>query len=169
MKLSYIAAAVLAASSFHGIAAADTDLGLLNPSASFSSTVTGAFTHIYSFNFATPSIVAASATNVEITFGSTSIGGIEDFAATLNGVNLNLSSFTSSAPPVSVTTQVLAGSTTLPAGMYQLIVSGSGVTGSSASYGGNIVATPVPEPETYAMLLAGLGVVALLVRRRRDD
>jgi hypothetical protein len=27
---------------------------------------------------------------------------------------------------------------------------------------------PVPEPETYAMLLAGLGVVALIVRRRKE-
>ncbi|MBT9491644.1 MAG: PEP-CTERM sorting domain-containing protein, partial [Paucibacter sp.] len=27
--------------------------------------------------------------------------------------------------------------------------------------------TPVPEPETYAMLLAGLGVLGLLQRRRR--
>jgi len=28
---------------------------------------------------------------------------------------------------------------------------------------------PVPEPETYAMLLAGLGVVGFLSRRRRLD
>ena len=33
----------------------------------------------------------------------------------------------------------------------------------------SFTAMPVPEAETYAMLLAGLGVVALLVRRRRDD
>lgn len=28
--------------------------------------------------------------------------------------------------------------------------------------------TPVPEPETYAMLLAGLGLVAVIVRRRKN-
>jgi hypothetical protein len=61
----------------------------------------------------------------------------------------------------------LAGSTTLPAGFYQLKVSGTTV-GGQASYGGNIVATPVPEPETYAMLLAGLGVVGFLARRRQS-
>ena len=29
-------------------------------------------------------------------------------------------------------------------------------------------ATPVPEPETYMMLLAGLGVIGVIARRRRD-
>jgi PEP-CTERM motif len=29
------------------------------------------------------------------------------------------------------------------------------------------VATPVPEPETYAMMLAGLGVIGFIARRRR--
>jgi hypothetical protein len=30
-------------------------------------------------------------------------------------------------------------------------------------------ATPVPEPETYALLLAGLGMVGMISRRRRDQ
>lgn len=33
----------------------------------------------------------------------------------------------------------------------------------------NAAVTPVPEPETYAMLLAGLGVVGFLARRRRQS
>jgi hypothetical protein len=28
-------------------------------------------------------------------------------------------------------------------------------------------AAPIPEPETYAMMLAGLGVIGSIVRRRR--
>ncbi len=39
--------------------------------------------------------------------------------------------------------------------------------GDIGSPGRTAFATPVPEPETYAMLLAGLGAVAGLVRRRR--
>lgn len=31
----------------------------------------------------------------------------------------------------------------------------------------NLVLTPVPEPETYALLLAGLGLLAVAARRRR--
>ncbi|MBX3616948.1 FxDxF family PEP-CTERM protein [Nitrosomonas sp.] len=33
----------------------------------------------------------------------------------------------------------------------------------------NINITPVPEPETYAMLLAGLGLLSLMVRRRNES
>lgn len=43
--------------------------------------------------------------------------------------------------------------------------------GVSDSYGGsldNISVTAVPEPETYAMLLAGLGVMATIARRRKQ-
>jgi len=42
--------------------------------------------------------------------------------------------------------------------------------GTSDSYGGfidNVVVTVVPEPEYYALLLAGLGLVGSVVRRRR--
>jgi len=85
----------------------------------------------------------------------------------LNGVPLLLGGSSQSNNGVTVATQILAGSTTLPAGFYQLKVSGTAV-GATASYGGNIVATPVPEPETYAMLLAGLGVVGFLARRRQN-
>lgn len=35
--------------------------------------------------------------------------------------------------------------------------------------GVNFVPAPVPEPETYAMMLAGLGLLGLSVRRRKDD
>ncbi|ARO88962.1 PEP-CTERM sorting domain-containing protein [Nitrosospira lacus] len=33
-------------------------------------------------------------------------------------------------------------------------------------YSGSISVTPVPEPEAYAMLLAGLGLMGAVVRRR---
>jgi PEP-CTERM motif len=32
----------------------------------------------------------------------------------------------------------------------------------------NVVTTPVPEPETYAMMLAGLGVLSLVARRKKS-
>jgi hypothetical protein len=28
---------------------------------------------------------------------------------------------------------------------------------------------PVPEPETYAMMLAGLGLMGIMVRRRKNE
>jgi len=36
-----------------------------------------------------------------------------------------------------------------------------------SSYSGTINITPVPEPETYAMMLAGLGALGFLARRRQ--
>jgi PEP-CTERM motif len=36
------------------------------------------------------------------------------------------------------------------------------------SYGGNVVLTPVPEPETYALMFAGLGIVGFVAARRRN-
>lgn len=59
-------------------------------------------------------------------------------------------------------------SSSLAAGDYYLQVSGNMVGADSASFGGAVsLAAPVPEPETYGMMLAGLGVVGFLARRRR--
>jgi hypothetical protein len=55
----------------------------------------------------------------------------------------------------------------LAAGEYYLEVSGEMVSDSAASFGGAVMLAPVPEPETYGMLLGGLGVLGLLARRRR--
>jgi hypothetical protein len=46
------------------------------------------------------------------------------------------------------------------------------VTQDCCGYGGmawSASVTPVPEPETYAMLLVGLGLVGFMMRRRRED
>lgn len=146
-------------------------LGTLNPSASFANTVTGAFTDSWTFDLSAPSVIGASVTNVEIFLNGLANGGIQGFSATLNGVPLGLTTTPGGAAPVQTVTQVLAGNTNtfLAKGAHELVVSGTGITGASASYGGNIVATPVPEPETYAMMLAGIGAIAFLLRRRRPD
>ena len=55
----------------------------------------------------------------------------------------------------------------LAEGSYYLMVSGTMLSDTSASFGGAVMLNPVPEPETYGMLLAGLGVVGMLARRRK--
>lgn len=54
-------------------------------------------------------------------------------------------------------------------GGFYLFVSGAAPLGAVGSlYSGSITVTPVPEPESYAMLLAGLGVMgAIAVRRNK--
>jgi len=58
---------------------------------------------------------------------------------------------------------------TLSAGSYYYYVFGFAPSVAAYSINSAAVATPVPEPETYAMLLAGLGVVGFVARRRRAD
>ena len=56
----------------------------------------------------------------------------------------------------------------LAPGSYSLVIDGT-QSPDAASYAGNlaIVAAPVPEPQTYALLLAGLGAIAFGGIRRR--
>ena len=50
--------------------------------------------------------------------------------------------------------------------VFSADVFGNGFTGSIAS---NTPVTPVPEPGTYALMLAGLGVVGYIARRRKQN
>lgn len=56
---------------------------------------------------------------------------------------------------------------TLKPGSYYLQVSGSVVSNTGGSFGANVNLTPVPEPETYGMMLGGLAVLGALARRRQ--
>lgn len=55
-------------------------------------------------------------------------------------------------------------STLVTPGAYKLVATGTGVRDSSLDV--TLSFAPVPEPGTLAMLLAGLGVVGLLARKR---
>lgn len=62
----------------------------------------------------------------------------------------------------------------LPAGVYlesgieyKLSVSGNLLNTTGARYSGTLSTLVVPEPETYALILAGLGAITFVARRRR--
>ncbi|WP_148276618.1 FxDxF family PEP-CTERM protein [Sphingobium sp. SYK-6] len=52
----------------------------------------------------------------------------------------------------------------LGAGAHTLVVEGTAF--GAASYGGNINVSPVPEPATWAMMVAGIAAVGMTMRRR---
>jgi hypothetical protein len=174
MKLQSLAAAVLLGAVVSSSFALDEVLPPLNPSASFDNTVSGAFQDTFQFSLTGLSIVAVSITNNEINSGGSSFGGILGFTGFVDlpvGADVPLTYSTATIPGPggsTINVQRLEGNGQLPLGTYTILVSGTGITGSTASYGGNVVATPVPEPETYAMMLAGLGAIGFLVARRRN-
>jgi len=59
------------------------------------------------------------------------------------------------------------GSISAVSDVFKLHVEGNvGNVLKPAGYSGNLSISPVPEPETYAMLLAGLGLIGFSARRR---
>ena len=168
MKLKSIVAAVAVAATLATGAstalAATSTLTFIGNTASFGSNVSGSFSDTYNFSLSEDSFAGVSATSVALKFTGFDVGAITSFAAMLDGNALT--STTSSFAGVGFTglVSLLAGGKTLASGSHALVVSGFAPDG--ASYGGNVTISPVPEPETYAMLLAGLGLIGAIARRR---
>lgn len=55
----------------------------------------------------------------------------------------------------------------LSSGDYYLRVNGNIVSNDASAFGGAVMLMPVPEPETYGMMLGGLGILGYLARRRQ--
>ncbi len=101
---------------------------------------------------------APNATVAAASFEFASFLHIDNFTASLYDSSNNLL-VNSSGNQVAFNTGVLT------AGNYHLDVTGN-VTGQfGGAYSANI--TPAPEPETWAMMLAGLGFVASAARRKK--
>ncbi|MBP6899924.1 MAG: FxDxF family PEP-CTERM protein [Burkholderiaceae bacterium] len=100
--------------------------------------------------------------------------GTYDFTLNFSGQYINLSSVTLSGTPVlygsffNITAGGLEGQFTVSdATPFQLTLVGTATNASRASYEGTLTVSAVPEPQTYAMLLAGLLGLGAIARRRQ--
>ena len=116
---------------------------------------------------------------LDATFGSTaqaflanlSVTGSDAASINFSNANLNGIALTGFGGPTVfgyAQGQILAPTNILFNGPLVLTVMGNTKGG---SYGGtfNLNLAPVPEPETYGMMLAGLGILAFLARRRKQS
>ena len=166
MRLSKVAAAsALALVGTGSFAAALGSIDLSSGSGFFGNTpIAGAFVDTLTFTVTTGSTFNSSITSV--------VNGTQDVDFTSIVVTPGALSFASVlGDPVEVWATSTAGFGLTP-GVYTLTLTGTN-SASVGSYAGNLAVTPglpptsVPEPESFAMLFAGLGIVGLLARRRR--
>ena len=163
MKTKHFIACVVA---FAPVCAFSANLGTLDlstGSAGFTNTpIGGAFTDTLSFILTTSSVANGSLTSA--------VNGSQDVDFTsiqLSGPSGSFSLVQSSGDPVEVWSLPAAGVSLTP-GTYTLSLTGVN-SASGGSYGGNfaVTALAVPEPESYVMLLAGLGLMGFVGRRRK--
>ncbi len=174
MKLKFVAAAVLSLGASLGAQATTTALGAVGPMAptAFSGFVPPSALFIDAFTFTLPANSGSgySVINFPLTIPAGSFNVIFSSMALYSNPNGIMSDFddmllTSTAGPGPLT---LNWAPTSGGSMY-LTVGGNSTGTLGGIYNGAISVTAVPEPETLAMMLAGLGALGFVARRRKQS
>ena len=134
------------------------------------STATGSFTDTWTFTLAsaatllTGTATTTSAGSRDLDFSNIFISRASDPTHAIAGGSFSAIAGSTDAQEFYSLTGI-----NLAAGAYDVIVNGIN-SPDRASYSGTLAistVSPVPEPETYAMMMAGLGVLGFLGRRQK--
>lgn len=167
---SAISAAALVAASFSAHAIdSNINVGTVIAPATFSQVwqkSVGAFTDTWSFDIVAPTFSAGSVSNLAISVPSLTLFNISGLSAQLyTSTNVLVDDLDDN--PGS-TSEIKVGSGLFNPGSYYFKISGTADGTFGGQYVFAVTTLPVPEPESYAMLLAGLGVMgAIAVRRNK--
>ncbi len=133
--------------------------------ASFSSAIRHTFEHEYLFHLSgTADALATAVSNDALTKFNIDGGKVELFMS--NG-DINYTNDVSMGSFAFDSTAINSTFSSLLAGDYYYQVTGAVMGNKGGGYQLFSEVSPVPEPETYAMLLVGLGLVGFMTRRRK--
>jgi hypothetical protein len=138
-----------------------------NGVASFSNLSTGSsFDDIFSFTLTSSNDATVSAISGFLLSGITGTDTVSFSSIKLLSGETTIATGTLSSL-FSANGIAVVGSSGLAAGEYSIEIAGTAINGESGNYSGNVnLVSAVPEPESYAMLLAGLGLMGTIARRR---
>lgn len=126
----------------------------------FGSTRADAMNRLYTQHFTEVDTITESAA-FQLALWEIVQEGTSSYSLTNGNGSFYVVSTASGGSAVSLANTWLSGLASGPTGGYQLTVL------HSATKQDQLMPTPIPEPETYAMMLAGLGLLGLAARRRR--
>ena len=172
MKLKIVAAAALLAVASVGSHATTTALGAATvglplPFGGFATP--GPFSDIFTFNLPTNNGSGYSVTNfVSLPVQFNTVLTTLSVVSNPDGILFNIDDALVGSSVVPGGNSIALVMAANPAGNYYLNLTGISNGHQGGIYNGAISVTAIPEPETYAMMLAGLGALGFLARRRNN-
>jgi hypothetical protein len=136
------------------------------------STMGNTFSDVFTFNIGTPFDAAASVTSSYLNTPQTKdllITGLSLYRydpATMVILGTAIAGINETGFGSHPTDSWSLSAYGLTSGYYALKVDGQVMGVGGGAFGGDLTISPVPEPQAWAMLLAGLGLVTVAVRRK---
>jgi hypothetical protein len=136
------------------------------------STMGNTFSDVFTFNIGTPFDAAASVTSSYLNTPQTKDLLITGFSlyrydpATMAILGTAIAGINETGFGSHPTDSWSLSAYGLSSGYYALKVDGQVMGVGGGAFGGDLTISPVPEPQAWAMLLAGLGLVSVAVRRK---